>query len=398
MKKPTQIVKNLDHEPIAIISMACRFPGGINNPEMFWQFLKEGKDAIIEVPKDRWNIENQPESEGPNAQVNKTNFYGGFLTDVDKFDAQFFHINSQEAEMLDPQHRLLLEVTYEAFERANVALPSLNGSQTGVFIGISTHNYENLLLQNNLNSNVYANIGNIASAAAGHISYFFGLRGPSAAIDTASSSSLVAIHNACMELKNKNCHLAVAGGVNLILSPEIHLAFSEANMLAPDGHCKVFDESANGYVRSEGCGIVILKRLSDAQKDGENILAVIKSSSTNQDGQSNGFTAPNSEAQVELITKSLELANLKPEDIDYFEAHGTGTPLGDKTEGTTLAKVFHKKKNKKNPLIVGSVKGNIGHLEAAAGVAGLIKTVLALQHKEVPANLHFNKLNPEISF
>ena len=302
---------------------------------------------------------------------------------------------------MDPQQRLLLEVTWEALERAGIAPERLSESQTGVFMGMSTNDYAQLLAQAHATNladqyNAYIATGNAASTAVGRISYSLGLQGPNLAIDTACSSSLVAVHQACRSLQSHESELALAGGVNVILAPDTMILLSKAKMLSPDGYCKTFDVSADGFVRGEGCGVMVLKRLSDAQRDGDNILAVIRSSVINQDGASSGLTVPNGTAQERLIRETLFKAKLTAMDIDYIETHGTGTALGDPIEVNTLSSVFSEGRTADNPLVIGATKANIGHLEAAAGIAGLIKVVLAMQHKAIPQQIHFKVLNPHI--
>ncbi|MFI4954657.1 MAG: SDR family NAD(P)-dependent oxidoreductase, partial [Gammaproteobacteria bacterium] len=383
-------------EPIAIIGIGCRFPGGAEGPEQFWSLLQEGLDSSIEVPKERWNIDAyyDPNPDAPGKMISRKS---SFLTSsIADFDAEFFGISPREAEYLDPQQRLLLEVTWEALEDAGIEPKALNSSLSGVFIGLSSHDYEDLLTQalNVEEIDAYLGTGNAASTATGRISYTLGLQGPSMAIDTACSSSLVALHQACQSLRLGESNLAIAGGVNVLLSPALSINFSQAHMLAPDGHCKTFDASADGYVRGEGCGIVILKRLSDAQRDYDRILAIISGSAVNQDGASSGLTVPNGPSQEVVIKRALEQAQLNPGDIDYVEAHGTGTALGDPIEVNALKNVFGESRQK--ALVIGTVKTNIGHLEAASGIAGVIKTILSLQHEEIPKHLHFRERNPQI--
>lgn len=384
-------------EPIAVIGMACRFPAGANNTEAFWNLLETGKDGISEIPKDRWDADSFFDAD-PLAPGKMYTKLCGFLDgDVSLFDADFFHISPREAEYLDPQQRLLLEVSYEALQSAGLDPYGLEGSLTSVCIGISTHDYSDLITQTG-NKNLmspYLATGNMFNAASGRLSYVFGFRGPNFAVDTACSSSLVAINQACETLRNREANLALAGGVNLILSPDLMIAGSKAGMFAKDGHCKTFDAKADGYVRSEGCGIIVLKRLSDAKRDGDIILAMIKGSGINQDGASSGLTVPNGDAQESLIRDVMAKAKIQGNDIDYVEAHGTGTSLGDPIEIRAIAATYGQR-DVSHPLKLGSVKSNIGHLEAAAGISGIIKTILALQHEMIPANLHFNKLNPFI--
>ncbi|WP_052347424.1 hybrid non-ribosomal peptide synthetase/type I polyketide synthase [Planktothrix prolifica] len=382
-------------EPIAIIGIGCRFPGA-DNPEAFWQLMQAGVDAIADVPPGRWDIDNFYDPT-PGTAKKMYSRQGGFLKNVDQFDPQFFRISPLEANYLDPQQRLLLEVAWEALENAAIVPETLVGSKSGVFIGISDVDYHRLAYQSPPNLTAYVGTGNSTSIAANRLSYVFDLRGPSLALDTACSSSLVAVHLACQSLQNQESNLCLVGGVNLILSPETTIVFSQARMMAPDSRCKTFDASADGYVRSEGCGMVVLKRLRDAIEDGDRVLAVIKGSAVNQDGLSNGLTAPNGPAQQAVIRQALENAQVEPAQISYIEAHGTGTELGDPIEVKSLKAVLGEKRSLDQTCWLGSVKTNIGHLEAAAGMAGLIKVVLCLQHQEIPPNLHFKTLNPYIS-
>lgn len=378
-------------EPIAIIGMGCRFPGA-KDPEAFWQLLREGRVAISEVPADRWDVDAfyDPNLESDHKMNTR---WGGFLEDVDKFDPSFFGISSGEASAIDPQQRLLLEVGWEALENAGLAPDQLTGSQTGVFVGLSSCDYYRLLL----NPPQRAGTGIFNSIVANRLSYFLDLRGPSMTLDTACSSSLVAVHMACQSLRTKESNLALVGGVNIILSPEWTIAFSQAGMMASDGRCKTFDAAADGFVRGEGCGMVVLKRLSDALKDGDRILAVLRGSAVNQDGRSVGLTAPNGLAQQALIRQALENAGVSPRSIDYVEAHGTGTPLGDATEVQSLAAVLRQGRSPEQQCALGTAKTNIGHLEGAAGIAGLIKAVLSLQHGEIPPHPHLKEINPAIA-
>ena len=379
------------NEPVAIIGLSCRFPKA-PTPQAFWELLRKGVDAIGEVPTDRWNIDDFYSS-GATAPGKITSRWGGFLDHVDLFDPPFFGISPREAARMDPQQRLLLEVSWEALENANIPASSLAGSQTGVFVGISSYDYSRLQFDDPEQIDAYAGTGNAHSIAANRLSYFFDLRGPSMAVDTACSSSLVATHLACQSLRSGESDLALTGGVNLLLSPELTITFSQARMLAPDGRCKTFDAKADGYVRGEGCGIVILKRLSDALRDGDNILALIRGSAVNQDGRSNGLTAPNGLAQQEVIRRALTNAGVAPHQVGYVETHGTGTPLGDPIEIASLRAVLDDEESKSR-VVVGSVKTNIGHLESAAGIAGLIKSVLALQNEAIPPHLHLKEVNP----
>ena len=381
-------------EPIAIIGLGCRFPGAKNH-EAFWQLLRNGVDAITEVPTDRWHtgIFHDVNPLTPDKLGTR---WGGFLEQVDQFDPQFFGISPREAARMDPQQRLLLEVTWEALEDAGHAPDQLAGSQTGVFNGISSSDYARFQFGTLDRVDAYAGTGSALSIAANRLSYLLDLKGPSLAIDTACSSSLVAVHLACQSLLLGESNLALAGGVNLILLPDLTAAFSQARMIASDGRCKTFDAAADGYVRGEGCGVVVLKRLSDALKDGDHIWALVHGSAVNQDGRSNGLTAPHGPAQQAVILQALSRARISPAQIGYVEAHGTGTSLGDPIEVQALGNVLREGRPKGKACAVGSVKTNIGHLEAAAGIAGLIKAVLCLMHGEIPPHLHLKNLNPYI--
>jgi acyl transferase domain-containing protein/acyl-CoA synthetase (AMP-forming)/AMP-acid ligase II/acyl carrier protein len=381
-------------EPIAIVGMACRFPGAAD-PDAFWDLLINGREQITEVGEDRWDIERfyDPDPDAPGKTISRR---GGFLPRVDLFDAEFFGISPREASAMDPQQRLLLEVSWEALERAGQSPERLAGSRTGVFGGISFGDYSSVHWNSGDPTRVdsFAGTGSMFSIAMGRISYALGLRGPNMAIDTACSSSLVSVHMACQSLRQGECDLALAGGVNLMIAPEPGIFLSKSHALAPDGRCKAFDTAADGYVRGEGCGMIVLRRLSDALAAKDNILAVVRSSAINHDGRSNGLTAPSGTAQQEVIREAVERAGVDPGDVSYVETHGTGTPLGDPIEARALAAVL--RPGSAMPLLIGSVKTNIGHLEAAAGVAGLIKTVLALGHGRIPAHLHFHEMNPHI--
>jgi epothilone polyketide synthase D len=384
-------------EPIAVVGVGLRFPGDACNADTFWSLLEEGRDGIAQVPPDRWDGDRwfDRDPDAPGKTVTK---YGGFLRDVDRFDAQFFGISRREATSMDPQQRLVLEVAWEALEHAGIAPLGLAGSATGVFIGFSNSDYARLLLDTPEEIDAHFATGSQGSVLAGRLSYVLGLRGPSLIVDTACSSSLVAVHLACQSLRAKECGVALAGGVNLILLPEITIAASKARMLSPDGHCKTFDAAADGFVRSEGCGVVVLKRLSDAVAAGDRILAVIRGTAINQDGRSAGLTAPNGPAQEELIRQALDNAGVTAADVDYVEVHGTGTALGDPIEVRALGSVFGPSHSTSRPLVIGSVKTNIGHLESAAGIAGLIKVVLALQREAIPAHLHLREKSPHIAW
>lgn len=385
------------NEPIAIVGMGCRFPGGATTPERFWVLLREGRSAITEIPADRWNVDAYYDAD-PTSIGKMHTRHGGFLDRIDTFEASFFNIAGREAVSIDPQQRLLLEVSWEALESANIVPATLFDSSTGVFIGLGGSNYKSLMIQNRGligGSDLYDISGTDVSVAAGRISYILGLTGPSFVVDTACSSSLVSVHQACQSLRQQECDLALAGGVGLLIDPDEMIGLSQGGMLAPDGSCKTFDAAANGYVRGEGCGIIAVKRLSDATANGDNILAVIRGSMINHDGHSSGLTAPRGPAQVSVIKQALHRAGIEPDAVSYIEAHGTGTPLGDPIEIDSLAEVFGQRTE---PLWVGSVKTNIGHLEAGAGIAGIIKVVLMLQNQQIPPHLHFKTPNPYIDW
>jgi amino acid adenylation domain-containing protein/thioester reductase-like protein len=381
-------------EPLAIVGLGCRFPMA-DNPDAFWKLLRDGRDAISQVPAERWDVDQLYASEATAGKM--TTRWGGFLDRIDQFDPHFFGISPREAARMDPQQRLLMEVSWEALENAGIPPSSLAGSTTGVFIGISSYDYSQFQFGDPAEIDAYAGTGNAHSIAANRLSYTLDLRGPSLALDTACSSSLVAVHQAAQNLRSGEADLALAGGVNLILTPELTISFSQARMMAADGRCKTFDARADGYVRGEGCGVVVMKRLSDAVRDGDQVLAVIRGSAVNQDGRSNGLTAPNGLAQQAVIRQALAAAGVSPNDIDYIEAHGTGTPLGDPIEISALRAVMEAEREPDRPFYVGSVKTNIGHLEAAAGVAGLIKVILSLQHQAIPRHINFEELNPYIT-
>lgn len=390
------LVSSSSVEPIAIVGIGCRFPGDVAHPDAFWELLECGRDTISDAPSERLDMDAYFD---PNPGVPGKSYtrYGGFLRDIDQFDAQFFGVSPREAVNLDPQQRILLEVSWEALERAGLATATLRHSKTGVFVGISTCDYGALQVAANDTQllNAYYSTGNNLCMAAGRISYSLGLTGPSIAIDTACSSSLVSVHLACQSLRTRECDAALAGGVGLILRPDLFIGFSQARMLSPDGRCKAFDSTANGYGRGEGCGVVVLERLSDAIARGHTITAVIRGSAINQDGPSAGFTVPNGPSQQAVIRAALEQADIPAYDVGYVEAHGTGTALGDPIEIGALGTVF-REKGPGQPLLVGSIKTNLGHLEAAAGIAGLIKAALCVAHERIPASLHCNRPNPKI--
>ncbi len=381
-------------EPIAIIGMGCRFPGA-DSPEAFWELLKNGVDAISETPQDRWDADTLYDADAT-AAGKIASRWGGYLRDIDQFDPYFFGISPREASRMDPQQRLLLEVTWEALEDAGQTREHLAGSQTGVFVGVHSQSSDYYLMQtDDLNSlDTYSGTGTSHSVIAGRLSYLFDWHGPNISIDTACSSSLVALNLAVNSLRTHESSLAITAGVNVILSPHFSVAASRMHMLSADGRCKPFDARADGFVRGEGCGAIVLKRLSDALADGDTILALIRGSATNHDGNTNGLTAPSGLAQQEVIQQTLTNAGVAPEQIGYIEAHGTGTSLGDPIEVEALSAIFN---GVGGHTLLGSAKANIGHLEGAAGVAGIIKAVLSLQHQTIPGLPHFTQLNPHIS-
>jgi acyl transferase domain-containing protein/SAM-dependent methyltransferase/NADP-dependent 3-hydroxy acid dehydrogenase YdfG len=384
--------------PLAIVGIGCRLPGGVNDPEGFWKLLSDGVDAVGEVPPSRWDVD-EFYDRNPDTPGKMATRWGGFIEDIDQFDPKFFGIAPAEADSMDPQQRLLLETTWEALEHAGIAPAALAGTQTGVFVGICNGDYSQVALDAPRETiTPYFAPGLSHAVAAGRISYVLGLQGPSLAVDTSCSASLVAVHLACQSLRLGESDVALTGGVNSILNQDITIALSQSKMMAPDGRCKAFSESANGFVRGEGCGMIVLKRLPDAIRDHNRILAVIRGSACNQDGRSSGLTAPNGPSQEAVVATALADAGLQPDDVDAVEAHGTGTALGDPIEAGALNAVFASRSSKSEPLFVGSVKTNLGHLESAAGIAGLIKLVLSIQHGKLPASLHFEKPNSRIEW
>lgn len=379
-------------EPVAIIGMACRLPGA-DSPEALWERLRRGDDAVGEVPPGRWDESALDALDNDGRAAARQ---GAFLSDAEGFDAAFFGIAAREAQAMDPQQRLLLELSWEAAERANINPAALHGSPVGVFVGLGTFDYAQAQAASGMDPGRYYVSGTAMSVAAGRISYALGLTGPSLVVDTACSSSLVALHQACLSLRARECRLALAGGAGLMFSPLPSIAFVRARMLSPRGRCRTFDASADGYVRGEGGGMLVLKRLSDAEADGDRILAVIRGSAVNQDGASGGLTVPSGPAQEAVMRAAAAQAGAEPDDLAYLEAHGTGTPLGDPIELRSIARVYAE--GRTTPLPVGSLKTNFGHLEAAAGIAGVIKAVLCLHHGEAPPHLHLNEPNPHFAW
>ncbi|WBB80647.1 SDR family NAD(P)-dependent oxidoreductase [Micromonospora sp. WMMD882] len=394
----TSTARPAPDEPIAVVGLGCRLPGGVESVAGFWEVLSGGVESVGVVPGDRWDVEGFFDAD-PEVVGRSYTRAGHFVSGVDGFDAGFFGVSPREAVSLDPQQRLLLEVAWEALEDAGVVPERLRGTRTGVFVGLISNEYMQLQLKlaDPTIIDTYYGTGNIGSAVAGRLSYLLGLHGPSLMVDTACSSSLVAVHLAVRSLRSGESDLALAAGVNLMIIPESHIFLSRARALSPDGRCKTFDASADGYGRGEGCGVVVLKRLSDARRDGDRVLAVVRGTAVNHDGPSSGLTVPNGVAQQALVRAALADAGVEPADVDYVEAHGTGTPLGDPIEVAALGTVLGERRPADRPLLLGSVKANIGHLEAAAGVTGLIKTVLALRHEQVPPQVNFTNVNPRIS-
>ena len=384
-------------EPIAVVGLGCRLPGDIQGPEALWQFLSEGRSAVGQVPADRWAAFDHGSPEAAAALAGTTR-WGSFLSDIDAFDAEFFEISPREAAKMDPQQRLLLEVAHEALEDAGIPADSLAETQTGVFAGACLGEYGFLASEDLSQVDAWSGTGGALSIIANRVSYFFDLRGPSVTVDTACSSSLVAVHLACQSLRTGDSNLALAAGVNLLLSPAVTRSFDQAGAMSPTGRCHAFDAAADGFVRGEGCGVVVLKRLGDAVRDGDRVLAVVRGSAVNQDGRSNGLMAPNPAAQMAVLRAACANAGVQPRDVDFVEAHGTGTLLGDPIEARGLGTVLGRGRRQDAPLLIGTVKSNLGHLEAAAGVAGFIKAVLAVQRGRIPATLGFVNPNPHIPF
>ncbi|MFJ3234309.1 SDR family NAD(P)-dependent oxidoreductase [Streptomyces sp. NPDC086787] len=382
-------------DDVAIISMACHFPGGADDPEGLWRLLAAGEDAVREVPAGRWDTRGLHDPD-PEATGTAYTLRGGFLDSVDRFDAAFFGISPREAAAMDPQQRLLLQTAWETLERAGIVPDTLSGSPTGVYLGLYDSGYLAAASLSQLDGHV--GTGSAASVASGRIAYTLGLHGPAVTVDTACSSSLVALHLAVQALAGGECDLALAGGATLLVTPRGHVEFSRLRGLSPTGRCSPFSTDADGVVWAEGCGLVLLKRLTDARRDGDRVLAVIKGSAVNQDGRSQGLSAPNGPAQERVLRAALDAAGLQPHDLDYVEAHGTGTRLGDPIEARALANVFGPGRTGDRPLGIGSLKSNIGHTQAAAGIGGVIKTVLALGHERIPASLHADTLTEHIDW
>lgn len=386
-------------EPIAITGIGCRTPGNVLGPEDLWKVLIDGVDGITTVPADRWNVEEYYDP-NPDKAGKIVTSRGGFIPGIDQFDHEFFHIFPREAERIDPQQRLLLQATFEALEDAGETLDRFRGSRTAVYMGVFMNDYWDIQVDpgNRYSISPHVPMGASLTSLSNRISYCYDLKGPSISIDTACSSSLVAVHLACQSIWRDEASSAVAGGVNIMINPESTVMMSKGGFLSPDGACKSFDERANGYVRSEGAGVVFLKPLSAAIAAGNRIYGLIRGTACNSDGfTSSGFTVPSADAQTTMLQNACQDAEMEPGRIQFVEAHGTGTPIGDPIETRAFANVFGDRPADQ-PLLIGSVKSNIGHLEGAAGVAGLIKLALCLHHKSIPGNLHFQRGNPKIDF
>jgi acyl transferase domain-containing protein/acyl carrier protein len=382
-------------EPIAIVGMACRLPGGIDSVPSLWTALQEGMDGIREVPADRWDAHAWLD-EDVLAPGKMTTRWGGFLNDVAGFDAPFFRISPKEAAQMDPQQRIALETSWEALENAGLVATALAGSQTGVFVGAWSHDYEYLVGVDPENVQQHSAVGWNTSIIPARIAYTLGLQGPVMTVNTACSSSLVAVHLAAHSLRRGESTLALVGGVNLLLAPHMTVQMTKFGGMNPAGQCRAFDAGAAGYVRAEGCCVVVMRRLSDAVAAGDRIYAVLVGSAVNNDGASNGLSAPNPDAQAQVLRSAWQGVDVPLADVSYVEAHGTGTILGDPIEASALGRVFQK--DRTDPLRIGTIKSNLGHLEGAAGIAGLMKTALALHHGQLPKNLHFDAPNPHIPF
>jgi acyl transferase domain-containing protein/acyl carrier protein len=394
MRRRLAAVEDERREPIAVIGMGCRLPGGVTDPDAFWRILSDGVDTVTEVPPERWNIDDyyDPDPYAPGKMYCRS---GAFCDDVDQFDPHFFRISPREAAAMDPQHRLLLETAWEAMERAGDVPERVSGRRTGVFVGLTVNDYGQIVRRHPDLHSIFSVTNNL-HAAAGRLAFTFGLTGPALTVDTACSSSLVALHLACSSLRLGDCRQALACGVNLTLMPEVTAGLCTAGMLARDGRCKTFDDSADGYGRGEGCGVVMVKRLSHARADGNPILALIRGSGVNQDGPSSGMTVPHGPSQVALMRDVLARSGVAAASVGYVEAHGTGTSLGDPIEVESIATVYARDRGTDGPIVIGSAKTNIGHLEAASGIAGLIKTVMCVRNGRIPAHLHFEQPNRHV--
>ena len=395
LQAKVEALEQAHREPIAVVGMSCRLPGGADSPAAFWQLLQSKREAIAPIPDDRWDRDYYY-SQNPDEPGKAIAQSGGFVPHLYDFDAAFFRIAPREAIALDPQQRLALELGWEALEQAGIAADNLIGESVGVFLGISSiDHWQQVLARSPDTIDAYLATGNSHSVAAGRLSYLLGVSGPSLAIDTACSSSLVSVHLACQSLRQQECDMALAGGVNRIITPAASINFSKAKMLSADGRCRTFDQSASGFGRAEGGGMVVLKRLSDAVEQGDRIEAVILGSAVNHNGRTNGITAPSTQAQQAVIRQAMKASKIAADEVSYVETHGTGTALGDPIEVAALGEVFG---DRQRPVVLGAVKTNIGHTEAASGIAGLIKAILCVQHRQIPANLHLKEPNSEIAW